>query len=98
MNNYFAIYDSKADLFVAYDTDKKAWIWTNFDKLKENIPYSLVSVVELEEFPSRLKERRFMDEFNNLIMIAMPNVWLVKMIDDSTHYRVDYSNGVKVVI
>jgi len=103
MSGEFTIFDSKEDLFLAYDMNEDAWMWTNFDRINEEdgISYSSVGEYEIEVFWSRVKnKKRYRKDFCNLIIAAKANVWLVTLINDYDDtfncYGIDYTDGIKI--
>jgi len=101
MIDNFTIFDAKLDLFLGIDIDNNGWIWSNYDNLRNTIPYIFLGENEIEEFCNAIndgnwKDLGYSEEFINLIMAGMPNVWFVKIINNKSPYRVDYSGGIKI--
>jgi len=100
----YTIYDSEADLFLVYDNNDY-WVWATFNnKLEKNIPFSVISERKIEGFLNSVKsgtgkEVGHNGQFINAVVSAMPNVWLIRMVEEysySTRYRLYYSDGIKV--
>jgi len=95
MNDTFTIYDAKLNLFLVLDINAKIWMWVTFDKLVEDFSYSAVDEKFVEVFLDSIRNNNrgsYDEEFIRPVIDAMPNVWLIKIID----YKVDYTDGIKI--
>lgn len=90
----FNVFDSKENLFIGFNTKDNAWLWTTFDEFGEDIVYSLVNEKDIED---RVSKEGYREDFIDLIRDAMPNLWLIRMVEISDgSYGVDYSSGIKI--
>jgi len=102
MSGSYTIFDSKENLFLAFNNRKNAWIWIAVDKFKEEyITYSFIIENFIEEFlisvnNGKGKDLDYTGEFVNEIIDAIPNVWLVRIKDDGHRYIVDFTDGIKI--